>query len=69
MTTDVLSSFAAYAAVGEDPPASDAPPNRLSGAIKDWLSRWAYPWVEVDVSAARPGAGGLLCVDPLTHAQ
>ena len=67
MTTD-LPSFSAYAAVGEDPTTADAPPNRLSGAVKDWLSRWAYPWMEFDVSTARPGAGGLLCVDPLIHA-
>ena len=27
------------------------------------------PWVEVDISAASLSAGGLLCIDPLTHVQ
>jgi hypothetical protein len=52
--------------LGEDPitTASDASnpnpnPNRLAAASKDWLVRWAYAWLEVDVApVARPGAGG-----------
>ena len=62
-------AFIAYASVGEDPISHDAPPNRLSGAVKDWLGRWAYPWVEVDISAESLSAGGLLYIDPLTHIQ
>ncbi|KAE9393464.1 hypothetical protein BT96DRAFT_924018 [Gymnopus androsaceus JB14] len=33
---------------------------RLATGVREWIHRWGYPWSERD---------GIICVDPLTHAE